>query len=307
MPDLNYDLSRDYIRENAVKDINEAHPNWEIVTHLLDAISWWLQEMDIDGFRLDVPDEVPFWFWELFRQKVKSIKADAWLVGELWNHAEQWVNSKYFDSIMNYANFKDPVIDYFFKGIIGKDTFLQRIFIGLETYPLCSLHAMMNLMDSHDTWRINEIVNGKTNAVKLAVLFQMTYIGTPHIYHGDEIGMLGAKDPDNRRPFNWHWQDRPEAVDLHDYYKALIALRKANRVLQKGMIRFIRHDELFIMERFDTGSRIQVIINNTDTKVEYDLAAESYELLFSSQPNEHNYYPQIIFVPALTGVIIKLS
>ena len=307
MPDLNYDLSRDFQGENCIKDINEAQPNWQVVNHLLDAVSWWLAEMDIDGFRLDVPDEVPFWFWELFRQKVKSIKPDAWLVGELWNHAEQWVTPKYFDSVMNYANFKDPVIDYFLKSNISKDTFLQRLYLGLKAYPLNALHVMMNLLDSHDTWRLNEIANGNIKSLKLAILFQMTYIGTPHVYYGDEIGMQGAKDPDNRRPFNWNWQSNPEAVVLRNYYKSLIAIRKVNHVLQKGLIRFIRHDELVIYERFDEKGRVLIIINTSEDNIEYQIQEAESELLFSTRPEISFITENSILQPAHSGSIIKLN
>jgi cyclomaltodextrinase len=304
MPDLNYDLARDYIFENAIKDIREAKPNWHIVEHIMEAVGWWLDEMDIDGFRLDVPDEVPFWFWELFRQKVKTLKPDAWLVGELWNHAEQWVSPRYFDSVMNYAHFKDPVIDFFLKGSISQATFLQRLYLGLKSYPLCALHAMMNLLDSHDTWRINEIANGSIPNVKLIVLFQMTYIGTPHIYYGDEIGMQGAKDPDNRRPFNWQWQENPSAIDLHDYYKALIAVKKAHPVLQKGLIRFIRHPALLIFERFNVNNRLQIVINNYADNIEYTLPNPSSEIIFSTHPDACQSIGLITQLPAKSGIII---
>ena len=83
---------------------------------------------------------------------------------------------------------------------------------------------MMNLLGSHDTIRILELAKGDVSKVKLALLFQMTFIGAPHIYYGDEIAMLGGKDPDNRRPFNWKWEEDSVAVDLRNYYKNLIQL-----------------------------------------------------------------------------------
>ncbi len=267
MPDLNFDLSREHPMENAVRDINEAQPNWSMINHILDAVSWWLTEMDIDGFRLDVPDEVPFWFWQLFREKVKALKPDAWLVGEIWTHAEQWVSPLYFDSVMNYAHFKDPMLDFFIRRCINQDTFLQRIFLGLKAYPLASLHVMMNLLGSHDTWRIGEIAQGNLPGLKLAILFQMAYIGTPHIYYGDEIAMRGGKDPDNRRPFDWHWYNNLKAVELHDHYKALIALRKSRPALQKGLIRFHEHQDLLIFDRYLDSDCLRIIINNTDREV----------------------------------------
>jgi cyclomaltodextrinase len=205
---------------------------------------------------------------------------------------------------MNYAHFKDPVIDFFLKGSISQATFLQRLYLGLKSYPLCALHAMMNLLDSHDTWRINEIANGSIPNVKLIVLFQMTYIGTPHIYYGDEIGMQGAKDPDNRRPFNWQWQENPSAIDLHDYYKALIAVKKAHPVLQKGLIRFIRHPALLIFERFNVNNRLQIVINNYADNIEYTLPNPSSEIIFSTHPDACQSIGLITQLPAKSGIII---
>jgi len=305
MPDLNYDLSRKHPYENAIKDINDAQPNQPMIYHILDAISWWLKDMDIDGFRLDVPDEVPFWFWQLFREKVKAVKNDAWLVGELWNHAEQWVSPQYFDSVMNYAHFKDPVLDYFIKGSINKETFLHRLYLGLKAYPLPSLHVMMNLLGSHDTWRIGEIAKDKLENLKLAILFQMTYIGTPHIYYGDEIAMQGAKDPDNRRPFDWHWYNSLKAVELRDFYKELIAIRNSKAILQKGLIRFIEHQYLLIFERFIDNDKLRIVINLTSEWHEYHLSNEHFHKVFSIHPGTVVSNEESNYLPPLSGIIIS--
>jgi glycosidase len=95
MPDLNFDLSRPHPEENAIRNIKEARPNAALVDYLLSTVRWWLLEIGIDGFRLDVPDEVPFWFWELFRREVKEAKPDAWIVGEIWFDAINWISHRY--------------------------------------------------------------------------------------------------------------------------------------------------------------------------------------------------------------------
>ena len=306
MPDLNYDLSREHPYENSIRKIDEAEPNWNMINHLLDAVDWWLTEMDIDGFRLDVPDEVPFWFWQLFREKVKALKPDAWLVGEIWNHAEQWVSPQYFDSVMNYAHFKDPVLDFFVKVSINKETFLHRLYPGLKAYPLSALHVMMNLLGSHDTWRIGEIAKANPIGLKLAIFFQMTYIGTPHIYYGDEIATQGGKDPDNRRPFDWHWYSNLKAVELHDFYKELIALRKAHPALQKGLIRFLDHPDLLVYERYLENEKLLIIINNTDEDSVYQNIKPDWKLIFSLHSIEFCKSDQRITIPAMTAILISI-
>ena len=239
MPDLNYDLSRPHPAENYVRDIEKAQPNTSLIKHLEDCVSWWLRDIGIDGFRLDVPEEVPFWFWEHFRCLVKSLNPAAWIVGEIWQSAKAWVGPKYFDSVMNYAHFKDPVISFFIQRKISKEQFCETIESGLAEYPGLASHAMMNLLGSHDTWRIHELAAGNPFGLRLALIFQMTFVGAPHVYYGDEIGMQGKKDPDNRRPFDWDWEQRPEAVEMRSLYRDLIHLRLASPVLQRGSFSFL--------------------------------------------------------------------
>jgi glycosidase len=305
MPDLNYDLLREHPYENSIKDINQAAPNQPLLEYILEAISWWLIDMDIDGFRLDVPDEVPFWFWQLFRNKVKTLKPDAWLVGEIWNHAEQWVTPQYFDSVMNYAHFKDPVLDYFIKESINKTTFLHRIYLGLKAYPKSSCFVMMNLLGSHDTWRIGELAKGKDDALSLAIVFQMTYIGTPHIYYGDEIAMLGTKDPDNRRPFNWKWESDANAKRLRQIYQELISLRKAYPVLQKGDIRFIYHSDLLIFERYLPDATLRIVINNTSEHIPYPKDNNTLSLVYSLNNISDFHNTEIYNIASHSAIILS--
>lgn len=282
MPDLNYDLSRTHPEENAVKNVAEACPNPGLIEHLMQVTRWWLLEIDIDGFRLDVPDEVPYWFWELFRTEVKKCKPDAWLVGELWNNAREWVSPRYFDSVMNYAYFKSPVHELFIQHNITIDEFKYRIMQGLAVYPLPSLKAMMNILGSHDTWRIAELTLEHPSRLKLAILFQMTFVGTPHIYYGDEIGIRGAGDPDNRRPFDWDWESSPEANDLRSYYKNLILLRKNNPVLIDGAMEFDECTEtLLSYHRGGGAQRLNICMNLSEQDIDLPLGIDSV-LIFCS-------------------------
>ena len=271
MPDLNYDLARQHPLENYIRDIRHADVNWDLVDHILDAASWWIGEIGIDGFRLDVPDEVPWWFWQLFRQRIKSIRRDAWLVGEIWQNAKDWIDPRYFDSVMNYAYFKNPVIEFLLQDLISKEQFCSRIEEGLAEYPAHAATAMMNLLGSHDTQRILQIAKEDGQRLKQAVFFQMTFVGIPHIYYGDEIGMMGGKDPDNRRPFNWRWEEDPEAVDLRSFYKELIQVRKREKLLRDGGFAFIKsEDDLLIYRRYLDQESLFCLINLSDRTTHTD-------------------------------------
>ncbi len=299
MPDLNYDLSRLHPDENYVRDIAHAVVNKPLVDYVLKTAEYWLVDRDLDGFRLDVPDEVPFWFWELFRKHVKKIKPDAWLVGEIWHNAEDWVNSLYFDSVMNYAYFKSPLLEYLFSGEGKLPEFQNKIEEGLSKYPIQALSAMMNLMGSHDTWRIFEIAKANTHMLKLAILFQMCFVGTPHIYYGDEIGMRGKKDPDNRRPFDWDWQNREEAVSLRQTYKDLISIRKANSVLVSGEFSFIKDNiSLCHFHRYDPTSDIHIVLNPGKSKQLFVLP-DNARILYATQAYNE------IQIPARCGIIYQ--
>ncbi len=279
MPDLNYDLSREHPAENYVKDMSKAEVNQSLVEHLLQTATWWLQHIGIDGFRLDVPDEVPYWFWQLFRSHVRSIKKDSWLVGEIWYDARGWVNHRYFDSVMNYAYFKDLVLGYFFLQDISALDFKAKISEGLARYPHHASAAMMNLLGSHDTWRIATLGKGKISRLKAALVFQMCFLGTPHVYYGDEILMQGESDPDNRRPFDWKWEADAAAREHRTHLKALINLRKQSPVLQTGAFTWLETEaELLAFKRYDSDSIIEVYINISD--VPFSIPNHSQEQLF---------------------------
>ena len=267
MPNLNFDFNEINPSENSIKDIAMAKPNWEVVNYILDVGEYWISDMDLDGFRLDVPNEVPFWFWELFREKVKSIKPDAYLVGELWSNAVDWVNDDYFDGVMNYAYFKDPVMRFFNTRQCSAKDFDRDLKQGLLSYPVQATQVMMNLIDSHDTFRYLESCDGDISKLEMAVLFQMTYVGTPHIWYGDEVGMMGAHDPDCRRPFDWKYTEAPDKVSLREYYKKLIQIRKEYSSLRTGSFSTLVADGMvYGFLRRDDESSIAVILNN-DTKI----------------------------------------
>ncbi len=271
MPNLNYDLKHVNSEENGFKDTSSVEPNTALVNYVLSASDYWIGKMDIDGFRLDVPNEVPFWFWEKFRAKVKSIKPDAYLVGEIWTNASDWVNNKYFDSVMNYAYFKDPVQRFIIDHKTSAKKFDQELKPGVMNYPVQASEVMMNLIDSHDTYRFLETAKGDVSKLKLAALFQMTWMGTPNVWYGDEIGMMGAKDPDCRRPFNWKYTEDQSKVALHDYYKKLISIRKLHPALRTGTITPLVTDGMVygFLRNLDNENVI-VILNNdiTDKTVE---------------------------------------
>ncbi|MDI6807578.1 MAG: alpha amylase N-terminal ig-like domain-containing protein [Candidatus Eisenbacteria bacterium] len=207
--------------------------NPDVRKYLFDVTSYWIREFGIDGWRLDVPNEVPHDFWVEFRKVVRSAKSNAYIMGEIWGDGKPWLKGDEFDSVMNYR-FRQNVIGFIADENIDAFTFDANLGMIRMDYPEQAVDVLMNLIGSHDTERFLTLCKGNEKKLRLAALIQMTYAGAPCIYYGDEVGMTGGKDPDCRRTFPWDSKD--QNVALLDYYKKLTALRKSHASLRRGTL-----------------------------------------------------------------------
>jgi glycosidase len=199
--------------------------------YIFDVARYWI-EQGADGWRLDVPNEIDDdAFWEEFRHIVKSANRDAYLAGEIWTPDPRWANDSHFDGLMNYP-LRDALLRLLYAGTLDMQHFVEKAEGLLKSYPRENVYAMYLPLSSHDTERLFTKVERSTEKAKLAFLFQFAYPGAPAIYYGDEIGLEGEKDPDSRRAFPWDqssWN-----VELYQWVKALIALRKRYPSLRRG-------------------------------------------------------------------------
>ncbi|HUV36010.1 MAG TPA: glycoside hydrolase family 13 protein, partial [Patescibacteria group bacterium] len=263
-PNLNYDLSRPNAQENNITEISDARPNTDLVNYLLEIPRYWIGRLGIDGFRLDVPNEVPFWFWKEFRRVVDEMNPDAFLIGEIWGNAMPWLGPEYFHSTMNYKYFRDPVLKFFAMRQGSAAQFDRELAPGRSLYPIQATQVMMNLIDSHDTERFVTVAKDDKRLM-LAALFQMTYVGIPQIYYGDEVGLQGGKDPDCRRTFPWDWAGNPRRSTMHDYYRRIIEIRRAYPALRTGAFRTVLAEgKVYVYLREDGANRIVVGLNNDE-------------------------------------------
>ncbi len=275
LPDVNFDLKNTKTIENGVVDIADAEPNQVVVDYLLKSVRSWLTELDVDGFRLDVPNEVPMWFWEIFTAEVRKVKPDAYIVAELWGDASSWVGPGMVDATMNYKFFREPVTKWIAKGNGSAAEFDRELAPGRFVYPPQAQQAMMNLIDSHDTVRFRTQANGNADRLRLAATFQMTYVGAPHVYYGDEIAMEGGADPDCRRPFRWKWMEQPERAKTLAHYKTLTALRNGSEALRRGTFKtLLAKEQIFAYARQAGSETVIVVLNNSSTPVELDVPLE---------------------------------
>ncbi|MFC4100543.1 alpha-glycosidase [Paenibacillus xanthanilyticus] len=257
--------------------LNTANP--EVKAYLLDVAATWIREADIDGWRLDVANEIDHHFWRDFRKTVKEIKPDAYIIGEVWSESRPWLLGDQFDSVMNYP-FADKVLGFFAEDAFDGRTFAEQMNNLLMRYPQQTNEVIFNLLSSHDTPRVLTRAGEDKRRLKLAVVYLLTYIGTPCIFYGDEVGLKGGGDPDCRQCMVWdeERQDR----DLHDFYKLLIDLRKSHPVLRSGRFRFLKADEgdsRVIYERLGEGEHFIIWMNNTpeETHMEHPLETDDWE------------------------------
>ncbi|MBN1827393.1 MAG: alpha-glucosidase C-terminal domain-containing protein [Candidatus Eisenbacteria bacterium] len=262
LPNLNFDLSRPNPSEQSARRIGEARPNQPVVDEVLAAVRFWMGDMGADGFRLDVPNECPAWLWKLFREEARRVNPDGYVVAELWGDAAADLSPLQFDATMNYKYYREPALGFFARGSLDASVFDLQLAGGRYAYPLPSVLGAMNLLGSHDTERFLTLAAGDQRRLLLAYLFGATYVGVPHVYYGDEIGMEGGKDPDCRRPFHWDELEVPARKAVHEEIRKYFALRHDHDALRRGEFRTLHAEgSLFAYSRWMDEDRLAVLLN----------------------------------------------
>jgi len=236
--------------------------NPEVQVYLFDITRHWM-EFGIDGWRLDVPNEIPHRFWIEWRPLVKSINPEAYIVGEIWDDATPWLKGDQFDAVMNYR-FRDACIDFFARSSTTASQFDSVLSKARSDYPADVNYVLQNLLGSHDTERFLTLCKGDTAALKLASLFQMTYVGAPMVYYGDEVGMQGGKDPGCRGTMVW--DEKKQDRDLVRGFKDAIQLRNAHVALRRGQYETLLADNsksLYAFVRRHVNEIAVVVLNNS--------------------------------------------
>lgn len=236
--------------------------NRKVRDYFIKVGTYWVKTADIDGWRLDVADEVDFTFWQQFRREIKSIKKEAILIAETWKDGSDMLRGDQMDSVMNYL-FRDAVVEYFAQETIDTWQFDHLIQRMLFLYPDAVYPVLYNLVGSHDTPRFLGLCKDNIRKMQLAVAFQMTFPGMPAVYYGDETGLNGENDPDCRRAMNWGNYN----LELFEFYKAMIAIRKNLPSLMHGNYECIYCDEeAYGYARHFEMETAYVILNRSNTE-----------------------------------------
>lgn len=233
--------------------------NRGIREYFLEVARYWIREVDIDGYRLDVCDELSHDFLKELRKVVKEEKEDAVLIGEIMHEAEAFLDGTELDSIMNYP-FRHAMLDTFAREELSLTEFFQVLLKNQVLYREDITKQMLNLLGSHDVPRFLSEAGGSKKKLMLATAFQFLYKGVPYVYYGDEIGLTGGKDPLCRKCMIFE-EDRQDTL-LLSFFKAIIRVRKENPVLTYGDFKLNRVEEkTFHFTRENESERMEVFFN----------------------------------------------
>ncbi|MFX3617338.1 MAG: glycoside hydrolase family 13 protein [Sporolactobacillus sp.] len=246
--------------------LNTANP--EVCQYLLAIATYWIREFDIDGWRLDVANEVDHAFWKKFHQAVTAEKKDIYIVGEVWHNAWNWLQGDQFHSVMNYP-LTQSIIDFFLKDKINAADMITTINDHYMSYMQTTNEVAFNLLDSHDTARILSEAGGDKEKVKQALVFLFSQTGSISLYYGTEIGMDGSGDPLCRKCMIWD-KDQQD-LDMLAFMKKLIRFRKTHQQLMTfGSLVWIEENEKTDLLHFkrSLGSETLVFLFNRGDRLQ---------------------------------------
>ena len=347
------------VHVNHEGDIHES-----VKAHIFEVTRRWMDpygngdfSCGIDGMRLDVAEHIPFGFWRDFRRYTRSLNPDFYLIGECWweewpdklMNPQPWLRGDAFDAVMHYQWYK-IARGYFAEpnDSVSLKEFKVQMTDIFSKYPAYTQQAMMNLASSHDSPRVlsaffnvnkykfrckpNEDANYRTDQpgemtykrVRLFLLHQFTFVGAPHIWNGDEMGMTGADDPDNRKPMVWpdmHFEPETQSnfsdykytyqpefdKEMYEYYKALIRLRKSDKAFAYGdftMQHVSHNDKILAYVRENIKSEYWILFNVHIEYNEAHLPFEKGNIIFQIHA-EHMNYENVLLMPPYSGVVIQ--
>ena len=288
----------------------------------------------IDGWRLDVAEEVRHGFWKEWHTYIRTINPEVYSSAEIWGSAANYLRDTDFIAAMNYRGFAIPIKGWLIDGKIAASEFAERLDQERNSYDGDTAYVLQNLVDSHDTQRVASAIRNRASFPdyrdpdsfdyddgervyartpgydnsppesdgrrlwKMLALFQATYVGAPMIYYGTEVGMWGADDPEDRMPTWWHRMDD----EIFKAYQMPLQLRHQYAALRRGEFEVLetRDDsQIFIFERRLGQQRVVVVLNRgKDDFVIDDTSINGLDQLYSTDPSA-----SALRLPRLSGAV----
>ncbi|MFQ5633220.1 MAG: glycoside hydrolase family 13 protein, partial [bacterium] len=284
----------------ALPKLNTRNPG--VREMIFEVARYWL-DFGIDGWRLDVPEEIDDDdFWREFRQVVKTANPEAYICGEIWGNAQRWLQGDMFDAVMNYL-FTSAALSFFgakslqpkYKHLelalapLSAEIFAKKIAAMHGLYGWEINHAQLNLLDSHDMARALWIMGEDKSALRLCVLFQMTMPGAPGIYYGDEIGLSTGGDPYCRGAFPWQ-DEKTWDHELLAFFRKATAFRHRYPVLRTGAFQPLLAENgvyAFFRQLAEQEAIVVFNANSIQTTVHIDLSCAASRLFKAIWPEQN--------------------
>lgn len=237
--------------------------NQEVQEYFASVCEYWLREFKVDGWRLDVANEVDRNFWRRFRQTAKKANKESVLIGEVWEDSSSWLKGDSFDSTMNY-DFRKHCREFFALREIDGRSFRECMLQMYLRYPANIALGQLNLLDSHDVPRFLSLCQGDISRYQLALVFLLMFPGVPSIFYGDEKAIQGITESEYRSPMPWN-----KTEDIESLVKELIYIRK--KYLKPSDAFSFRNivdcDDVVCLERITDTGRILVWLNGSKESI----------------------------------------
>ena len=238
--------------------------NKEVQNYLIGVMVYWMKECDVDGWRLDVSDEVSHGFWRKAREAVKAQKSNAALIGENWHNSESFLRGDQFDSIMNYALTKRMIDFWVDESIDGKQLAGQLNSLYMR-YSDVTNNMMFNLLDSHDTARFYTQIKKDSNRLLCAIATLIFLPGSFNLYYGTDILLEGEYDPDCRRTFDFSRLEDEGIKRFQTSLKELLALKR-QPAIKSGKLKIFSQNEALVIERASEEQVLRLIVRRGKKK-----------------------------------------
>jgi len=310
-------------------NVNEVEKSYlDFIIYNENSVMKYWQRMGIKGWRFDVADELPDQFIEEFRKEYKSLDPDAVLIGEVWEDASNKISygkrrrfllGEQFDSVLNYP-WRNILLNFVFYIIDGEQA-RKELMSLFENYPKPYFYSLFNIIGSHDTPRILTLVKNflkksevdgqvETKArqlLKMITLCQFTFPGVPVVFYGDEAGLEGSSDPDNRRTYPWGKEDK----EILSWYKRLIKIRNDDDLFSLGEWEPIKitNGDILAFRRFyvDSNNFYLIVLNRSQNSATIKLPVVNYDKLTDLITNIDYFNEEYYTITPLTGTILKIA
>jgi len=237
--------------------LNTGNP--AVIRYFCDVAAYWIREFGIDGWRLDVCDELSDVFLRALRRAVKAANPDAVIIGEIWHEAGHWLRGDMLDGVMNYA-FTKACLDYIVYKTIDAEGYRDRVIRGFWRYQDAASLMGLNLIGSHDTDRFLTRVHGDAELLKMGYAAAFMMPGMVSVYYGDEVGVTGGYEPGCRKGFPWEEERQDRGV--YRFIRALYALKK-QPALSAGRLNVFTENGMAVLERSAPGQTVRLYMNRT--------------------------------------------